>query len=91
MKTLVFGFIFSGISVIDALVLSTIWKWYVVPTFDLPILSLGSAYGLMLIFSMVRGLNFNKKGEGDGYNIFVVFFVSRALIMIFGYIGTYFI
>ena len=46
------------VGILRAWVLLSMWRWFVVPTFDLPDLTLGIAYALLLIVAI--GKNYGK-------------------------------
>ena len=41
-------------NVLNALVLRQLWEMFIVPTFNLPALSIPSAFGIMLIISLLK-------------------------------------
>ncbi len=47
-------------SIINGFVLSTLWSWFVVPTFGLPELSIAAAIGISLI---IRTLTYQDKSN----------------------------
>ncbi|QKJ94801.1 MAG: hypothetical protein HND39_00100 [Ignavibacteriota bacterium] len=54
--------VIAYLSIANGYVLSVLWGWYVVPTFDLPTLDLVQAIGI----SIVLGLLTAKPGSNDG-------------------------
>lgn len=58
------------------LTLSTLWGWFVSPTFGLPAITLLQAYGLALVFGAARGFG-SKKTEPEGFGAVV----ARALAL----------
>ena len=46
-----------GLTIVRGWVLSVLWGWFIVPTFDLPELSIGIALGIVLIIGMFQGTN----------------------------------
>lgn len=50
----------------SGLTLSTLWGWFVAPTFGLPTLSIIQSYGLALAFRCMQGMT-NKTTGSDGF------------------------
>jgi hypothetical protein len=86
------------VTIWPAFILTYLWSWFVVPWVHLPPLSLGYAYGLMLIVGFVA--NGNKKQEevkadpdksfeevmGKAFGAIMTSCLSGALTLGFGYI-----
>lgn len=51
---------------LQAFVLSELWRWFVASTFHLPDLSLPNAVGVLLIGTVLRAFNRKPKEEDDG-------------------------
>ena len=48
-----------------AFVFSRLWELFMVPTFGLPVISMQVAYGISIIFGMLKGLPETKKSDDD--------------------------
>lgn len=74
-------------------VLSVLWGWFIVPTFNAPALSLAMAIGVAIVVGMfTASIPTKKKDEEDKAlsNYFVNGFIAPALSLLFGYIVTLF-
>lgn len=49
----------------SALTFSTLWAWFVVPLFNLPVLSMLQAYGVALAFRACKGLDTKKQEKEE--------------------------
>ena len=78
------------LAVVKAFVISTLWHWYIVPFFHLPDLPLAIAFGIGLLTSyLVPGSEHNSDktlGEKASY-----FIILPLIVLLFGWIGTFFI
>jgi hypothetical protein len=51
---------------IDGWAISTLWRWFVVPVFDVPTLTYAQSYGIGLLVGMVTNHpNYTKKSQGE--------------------------
>lgn len=80
-------------AVINAFVFSAIWKWYVVPFFHQPPLPMATAFGIGLLFATLRGWqSFEKnKSNTNSSEAIATVLVFPAVILLMGWIGTWFI
>jgi len=80
-------------AVVNAWVFSQLWQWYVVDFFQQPQLPMAVAFGISLMFSALRGMKIPKK---EDYNVdvgasLVGLIVFPLIILIMGYVGTWFL
>ena len=49
--------IFAGVGgvITQGLVVSVLWRWFIVPAFEAPALTIVQAYGVALVFAALRG------------------------------------
>ena len=71
-------------------VLSILWGWFVVPTFNLPQLSIPIAIGLALVVGFLAHQSIDVKSPertgAEKWAHIAMFFVSPLLSLLFGYI-----
>lgn len=69
------------VAILQGWVLTVLWSWFVVPTFDLPELSIAVAIGLSLIVGMFRGYNTTTtKDENEETSTKV----AKVVVLFFG-------
>lgn len=49
----------------EGFVISKLWLWFIVPVFALPVLSISTAIGIALVFSILTHQHPRKTGEPD--------------------------
>jgi hypothetical protein len=62
-------------------VLTKLWLWFIVPVFNLPVLSLPAAIGLSLIVSFLAKESNSKKGEAESLREFILQMTVRAMLI----------
>lgn len=89
--------VIAGIAVILAsvwvgfwmgLTLSVLWGWFIVPLFGLPALSIWQACAVLLVASVLRGWNPNKRDEKPKDFWFKVLLIppfATGLYLVFGW------
>lgn len=82
------GFVFVimwlfGASVMNGLVLSVLWGWFVVPVFNAPHLSIASAIGLSLVVSYLTHRTGTASGEKVGMGKLIGNSILYPLIALF--------
>ena len=72
------------VGILRAWVLLSMWRWFVIPTFDLPDLTLGIAYALLLIVTIGKdyGKLVNKDLDKEEVTVLQVSYLLTNLIMI---------
>lgn len=77
--------------IVDALLLSTLWGWFIAPVFHLPMLSAVQAAGISLVITLVT-YQYNPTPPGKTLiDRMVANYVTMALILAIGWIiKTYF-
>lgn len=76
-------------AIIKSFVISTLWHWYIVPFFHAAELPMAIAFGISLMINYIiprESFKDWKTGEKIGYMILV-----PAVVLLFGWIGTFFI
>lgn len=77
-------------SVVKAFVITTLWHWYIVPFFHLPELPLAISFGISLLISYLIPESENNKDWTLGQKLaYMILF--PATVLLFGWIGTFFI
>ena len=80
---------FLGLILIDTViyawngfVFSLLWKWFAVPTFHLPLLTISQSIGVMMLIAM-GAHQFNKTDEDDiGLRIFYSLFAPFLMLIV---------
>ncbi len=80
------GLFFVAGHFVGGLVLSIMWKWFIVTTFDAPALSIAEAIGIILIMNLFHR-HLVGKGETDDGKSGFKWLVYRSLIMPFVMLG----
>lgn len=75
--------VFFPLAILRGFVLMMLWGWYVVPLFHLPSLTIAYAYGLGLLASYAIPSGDRKPSWG--------MVVYPVLVLLFGWIGTWFL
>jgi len=88
--------VFGGV-LLQAYALTKLWSWFIVPIFDIPSLTIKSAYGLTLVvamFQLGRNSQTNEQTKGlkgwaaieDGFTRLVgVYLVAPVVVLAIGY------
>lgn len=76
--------------VVKAFIISTLWHWYFVPFFHVPELPLAIAFGISLMINYILPFrdNFKNLKASEKFQILVI---GPILVLLFGWIGTFFI
>lgn len=73
------------------LTLSTLWEWFIVPVFGLPVLGILQAYGVALVARAMRGYEHKERdGKGFGAAMAQAFFlppVLAGLLLVVGWVA----
>lgn len=81
---LAFSSIWSGY------VLSVLWDWFMVPTFNLPQLSIPAAIGIAMAMGYLTHQTSTNKDERDGWEVFglavVVAILKPLFALVFGWV-----
>lgn len=85
----VFVMVFS--TILNGFVLSTLWSWFIVPAFDLPVLRIPEAIGLaMVVGFLTYHYNENEKNE-TGFGELMLKALILSLFRAGGTLGVGFI
>jgi hypothetical protein len=83
------GIIFVA-ALVKAFVISTLWHWYIVPFFHVADMPMAIAFGLSLMINYIIPTRDNFKDLKTGEK-FLHIFLAPAVVLLFGWVGTYFI
>lgn len=84
--------ILSPVAIWRGYVLSLLWLWFIVPTFNAPVLSVAVAMGVSVIAGLFTA-NLSKSKEDEESDLPYTFFVgliTPALSLLFGYLISVF-
>jgi hypothetical protein len=84
MSLLIMIGIWIGQVIVQGWILAIMWKWFVIPTFHLPALSIPAAMGLTLIVAMLWNPKFGD--EKDIVNQIWVSYAIPVVCLIFGWL-----
>jgi hypothetical protein len=70
---------------IRAYVLTRFWAWFVVPAFGLRPLTFAAAFGLLLVFGIIRSSGSDAKSENPIWHLFAQTFAGPAVFLAIGW------
>lgn len=68
-------------AILNGWALSTIWGWFVVPTFGVPALSIPTAIGISIVLSLLTHQPDLRKENGDFSKAFTYLFLRPFLVV----------
>lgn len=74
---------------VNGVVTMTLWKWLIVPTFDLPELNFSAALGVALIITWFTDKSFIKGKEG--FELTAVVAIWTLFVLSYGFILSFYI
>ena len=81
---------YAPLAVLKAWVVSKLWAWYVVPTFEAPTLSVAVAFGLVVLVAFVAKASPPKTERGFWADTALAV-AGHLLVLLLGWLGTWFI
>ena len=83
-----FAMAIVGVSVAwDGYVLSILWRWFAVPLFHLPVLTIAQAIGVSVIVALLTKQYVpSKKGDDTDWGALMYPFFAPATLLLIGYI-----
>lgn len=82
-------------SIVNAYVISKLWVWILVPSFELPEITMGMAFGLSVIIGFFRGKSSKSDEDEDVVEkltkSIVWVFINGAFYLLIGWIAGMFI
>jgi hypothetical protein len=80
----------GGLAIWRGFVLTQLWTWFIVPTFNAPRLSIAVAIGICLVVGMFSHKQYNEDEKEDTTKTLVNAFLSPLITLLIGYIVTLF-
>lgn len=80
--TIVLAIFFTPI--INGIVFTKLWLWFIVPIFHLPELGVVQAIGIMLLIAFLRGVKYKEAKDDDFFRNFIVSLLSSMLFAALG-------
>jgi phosphoglycerol transferase MdoB-like AlkP superfamily enzyme len=77
--------------IVDGLVLSILWKWFIVSIFNLPLLTIPSALGLSFLISYMKPYKKDGLKKEDLAEAITAAIVQPIIFLLLGYIVHLFI
>ncbi len=78
------------VPIVNAFVLTKLWAWFIVKTFNLPQISKSVAYGISLIVTLLTvnlsALSQNKTADDNSQNVFYTIILSPWMILLAGWV-----
>lgn len=88
------GLVTAVLSVWEGFVLMKLWAWFVIPTFGLPALTIPIAIGISLLVGFLAHQMRSDSGKDpfeESIKLFSYGFVNAAVVLLVGYIVTFFL
>jgi len=93
--TILSGIITGILSIWEGFVLMKLWGWFIVPTFGLPVLTIPVAIGMVMIVTFLAHQMRTDSEDIDpiqhAIRLFSYGFVNAGVILLIGYIVTFFL